>query len=212
MEDSAQTLTGDPSTQAPEFDDPPADPVGLLDNWITAAERQGVREPRALVLATADGDGRVSSRVVVLKALEADGLMFSSQYGSRKGRDAEVNPYASGTLYWRETLQQVNVRGRLERLDDVTADRLFAERPRAAQAIAVASRQSEPFDEGEEALRAAVRKLVESSGDIARPPGWGGYRLVFDEVEFWCGSPDRLHRRLRYNRTGTGWDAVRLQP
>lgn len=211
MEDTAQTLTGRPTTHLPEFDDPPADPVGLLDRWITAAERREVREPRALVLATADAEGRVSSRVVVLKALDADGLVFTSQYGSRKGRDADVNPYASGTLYWRETLQQVNVRGRLERLDDETADRLFAERPRAAQAIAATSRQSEPFD-GEEALRAAVRELVDGPGEIARPAGWGGYRLVFDEVEFWCGSPDRFHRRLRYDRTPAGWDATRLQP
>jgi dihydrophenazinedicarboxylate synthase len=203
-----QTLTGE-SLELPEFDDPPATPLGLLAAWLAAAEERGVREPRAMVLATV-GAG-VSTRVVLLKSVTGDGLTFTSSHDSRKGRDAVADARAAGTLYWRESLQQVNVSGQLERLSDEEADRAFARRPRAAQAVAAVSNQSRELHD-EDALRAEVADLLDRGAPIRRPPDWGGFRLAPDAIEFWAGSRDRLHRRLRYGHEGEGWTWARLQP
>lgn len=205
------SLTGDEDLALPEFDAPPADPLALLRDWIAAAEARGVREPLALVLATADADGAPSSRTVIVKAVDDRGLVFASSTGSRKGRELAANDRAAGTLFWRETLQQVNVAGHVERTSDAEADALFHERARAAQAATAASQQSAPLDD-EAALRAAIDELLAGDGAIARPADWVGYRLVPERVELWHGRRDRVHRRLGYARTGDGWTARRLQP
>jgi dihydrophenazinedicarboxylate synthase len=203
-----QTLTGEPPA-LPAFDDPPADPLGLLARWLEDAEARGVREPRALVLATVGTS--VSSRVVLVKSVDSAGLTFTTSHDSRKGREAARDPRASGTLYWRETLQQINVTGRLVRLSDDEADRYFARRPRAAQAVAAVSEQSRPLTD-EDALRARVVELRQRDTPIARPASWGGHQLVAQSIEFWAGRADRLHRRLYYERRDEGWAWRRLQP
>jgi dihydrophenazinedicarboxylate synthase len=207
---ATKTLSGDVSAELPEFDRPPANPIALLRAWIDGAGTHGVREPLALALATVGVDGVPSTRIVLLKSLDETGLVFTSHFGSHKGRDIAANPQAAATLYWRETVQQINVAGRVERLSDAESDVLFAERPRAAQATTAVSEQSARLaDESE--LRARAAALTEG-GEIARPQGWGGYRLVIEQIEFWHGSPDRLHRRLQYHREGGDWTAMRLQP
>jgi pyridoxine/pyridoxamine 5'-phosphate oxidase len=110
-----ETLSGDPTLELPEFDDPPADPLPLLERWLRLADERGVREPRALALATADAEGRPSSRILLLKQV-TPALVFSGSYESRKGRELAANPRAAGTLYWRETLQQVTPRPRPRRV------------------------------------------------------------------------------------------------
>lgn len=205
-----QTLTGGISLELPEFDTPPGDPLDLLARWLELAQKHAVREPRALALATANIDGRASSRIVLLKSLKG-GIVFTSHYGSRKGRDLEGVPWAAGTLYWRETLQQINIAGPVFRLSDDEADALFAERPVAAQAAAVVSKQSERLVD-EQQLRAEAKRILDAGGLPRRPPGWGGFRLLPDRLEFWHGSPDRLHRRLMYARSEQGWTHERLHP
>lgn len=204
------TLTGTASLELAEFDARPRDPIELLREWLALARGHGVREPNALALATADDAGRASSRIVLLKTLDT-GLVFTSHHGSRKGRELDRTPWAAGTLYWRETLQQVNVAGPVERLSEAESDALFDERPRDARATAVVSRQSEPLD-SEAELRAAAQHLSAGGDALARPQGWGGFRLVPQRIEFWHGSPDRLHRRLQYLREGSDWRSERLQP
>lgn len=207
----ADALSGDAPAESPEFDDPPDDALALLRDWIDGAQGDEVREPLALVLATCDAAGRPSSRIVLLKALDERGLVFTSHYRSRKGRDLEAVPYASGTLYWREISRQVNVFGRVERLTAEESDALFMQRPRAAQATTAVSEQSAALaDEGR--LGAYAEKLLRDDAAIVRPADWGGYRLVIEQAEFWQGSPDRLHRRLLYTRDDDRWSAVRLQP
>jgi pyridoxamine 5'-phosphate oxidase len=210
VSEGLETLSGDASLELPEFEAPPEEPLALLDGWLQSADARGVREPRALALATADADGRPSNRIVLLKqATPAIAFAFSSK--SRKGRELAANPRAAGTLYWRETLQQVVFEGPVERMSPEESDRLFAERPPAGQATTVASNQGEALNDPER-LRREAAGLVEGDERLQRPEDWGGYRLDPDLVEFWHGSPDRLHRRLLYIKSDGAWTHKRLQP
>ena len=203
-----ETLSGDPTLELPEFDSPPDDPLPLLERWLRTADEKGVREPRALALATADAEGRPSVRTLLLKQLSPT-LVFAGSYESRKGRDLAANPRAAGTLYWRETLQQITIEGPVERLSEEESDALFAERPAAGRATTVASNQGATLADPAE-LR---RKADDLDGaELRRPPNWGGYRLDPDLIEFWHGSPTRLHRRLLYIKGEGGWSPQRLQP
>jgi dihydrophenazinedicarboxylate synthase len=204
-----ETLSGDATLELPEFEAPPADPLPLLETWLRTADEKGVREPRALALATADGEGRPSVRTLLVKQLSPT-LVFAGSYDSRKGQDLAANPRAAGTLYWRETLQQITIEGPVERLSEEESDALFAERPTAGQATTVASDQGAALADPE-ALR---EKADELSGEepLERPASWGGFRLDPDLIEFWHGSPTRLHRRLLYIKGAGGWSHRRLQP
>jgi pyridoxamine 5'-phosphate oxidase len=210
VSEPVETLSGDPTLELPEFDAPPAEPLALLERWLAAAETRGVREPRALSLATADADGRPSVRTLLVKQL-APTLVFAGGYESRKGRDLAANPRAAGTLYWRETLQQVTIEGPVERLGEEESDEIFGERPPQARATTVASSQGEPLEDPAR-LRDAAAALDERDEPPRRPARWGGWRLDPDLVEFWHGSPDRLHRRLLYIKGERGWEHKRLQP
>jgi dihydrophenazinedicarboxylate synthase len=205
-----ESLGGEILLELPEFDDPPGDPIALLRKWIEGA-RDRVREPMALALATVDRDYDPSCRVVLAKEVDERGLVFTTHHGSRKGRDIDAVGRAAGTLYWRETLQQVNVAGPVERLTDDRSDQLFQERPVAAQATTTVSRQGQPLPDPR-ALRERAEGLATRGEPLLRPEGWGGYRLVPDRIEFWHGSTDRLHRRLCYARDGDSWSHRRLQP
>ena len=210
MADEVETLSGDAGLELPEFEAPPEDPVPLLERWLQAADGRGVREPRALALATADAAGRPANRIVLLKQI-APYLVFAGSYESRKGRDLAENPRAAGTLYWRETLQQIVIEGPVAKLSEAESDALFAERPATAQASAVASGQGKPLEDPER-LRSAAAELADGEQPLRRPASWGGYRLDPDLIEFWHGSPSRLHRRLLYIKTESGWTSKRLQP
>lgn len=210
MAEPVETLSGDPTLVLPEFEAPPEDPLPQLDRWLQLADERGVREPRALALATADAEGRPSSRVVLLKQL-TPALVFAGSHESRKGRDLAVNPRAAGTLYWRETLQQIVVEGPVEKLSEAESDALFAERPPAGQATAIASHQGEALANPAE-LREAADSVAHRSEPLHRPSRWSGYRLDPDLIEFWHGSPDRLHRRLLYVKADGVWSHQRLQP
>ncbi|MDR6611062.1 pyridoxal 5'-phosphate synthase [Leifsonia sp. 1010] len=209
----AHTLTGDADLYLPEFDDPPAEPGGLLEEWVRRAKERGVREALAATLATTDEDGAPDARTVALRRLTADGVEFGTSSDSRKGRQLAADPRAAVVLYWRELLQQVRVTGHVERLGDAESDDLFARRTREAQAATTVSEQDAPLDDLD-LLRAATRDLLAAEGPIGRPEHWYAYRVVPDLIEFWHGSPDRLHRRLRYERGdgGGGWTVARVQP
>ncbi|MDO9353387.1 MAG: pyridoxal 5'-phosphate synthase [Solirubrobacteraceae bacterium] len=209
------SLEGDVALELAEFERPPLGPLELLAAWIKQAQGLRVREPLAITLATVDRAYDVSTRIVLMKALDERGLLFTTHHGSRKGRDLAEVARASATFYWRETLQQVSVAGPVERLSDREADELFRSRPRAAQATTAASEQSGTFAEDDSAakLKGRAEALADAGASIERPAEWGGYRLLAERVEFWHGSPDRLHRRLEYRLGGAGeWTHRRLQP
>jgi pyridoxamine 5'-phosphate oxidase len=205
-----ETLSGDAGLDLPEFEAPPADPLPLLERWLQGADERGVREPRALALATADREGRPSNRIVLLKQVSPAPL-FAFSSNSRKGQDLEANPRAAGTLYWRETLQQVVFEGPVRKLSEAESDALFAERPASGRAATVVSNQGEALEDPER-LQAAAAELAQGEGPLQRPRDWFGYRLDPDLIEFWHGSTDRLHRRLLYVKSDAGWTHRRLQP
>jgi pyridoxamine 5'-phosphate oxidase len=206
-----ESLTADTEVDFPAYRDPPPGPLALARHWLDEAVRRGVREPRSLALATADAQGRASSRIVTMGALDDRGLLFTSHSTSRKGRELAANPWASGVLYWRETSQQIVLTGPVERTGEEENDALWAARPTPLHAMTAASRQSEPVHDVP-ALRARAHRLARDGQPLPRPARFAGYVLNPVEVEFWCARPDRLHQRLRYVRDGDGWRTDRLQP
>ncbi|MGI5243673.1 phenazine biosynthesis FMN-dependent oxidase PhzG [Dactylosporangium sp. CA-139066] len=189
----------------------PPEPMSALREWLAAAGADGVREPGALALATAGRDGRSESRIVQTLAIDVDGLVFTTHTSSVKGRHIAETGWASGVLYWREAGRQVTLAGPVTRLPDADSDALWAARPAGTHPMTVASYQSEPLLD-EEALRAEALRLAGSGEPLPRPERFCGYRLSPSTVEFWQAGPDRLHRRLRFDRSGEAWTSRRLQP
>lgn len=214
MSSKFETLTGAADAAFPEYDKPPAEPMELVRQWVAAAAEAGVREPLALALATADRQGRASTRTVAVLDVSDQGLLFTSHSISQKGREIAETGWASGLLYWRETAQQLVVSGPVALLPAAEADRLWAARATPLHSMSTASRQSAPLDdlEGVAALRAQAGQLAATGEPLPRPPRFAGYRLEPAVVEFWSAAEDRLHRRLRYDLTPAGWESVRLQP
>ncbi|MGW0792256.1 phenazine biosynthesis FMN-dependent oxidase PhzG [Streptomyces sp. NPDC002911] len=210
----SESLTGAVEVDFPQFVTPPAEPMGLLAAWLEAAAAHEVREPRALALATADAHGRTSSRTVVLSSVSGAGITFATHADSQKGRELAVNPWASGVLYWRETSQQVSFAGPVHRLSDADTQALWFARPAFTHAMTTVSRQSRPvtgLDHLAE-LRSKAKEAGQQQRPLPRPPAYVAYRLAPATVEFWANGTDRLHERLRYDRTGDGWEFSRLQP
>jgi pyridoxamine 5'-phosphate oxidase len=181
----------------------------LLRKWIDDAERAGVAEPNAMVLATVDA-GRPVTRSVLCKGVDEDGITFFTNYDSAKGNELAVTPYASATFPWYLLNRQFHIRGAVTKVDPQATHDYWSKRPRGSQLGAWASHQSWPI-----ASRAAlVDQLAEvtarfaDSEQIPVPPNWGGYRIAPEVVEFWQGRENRLHNRIRV----TGGQVERLQP
>lgn len=189
------------------------DPLALFERWLAEAIAAEVPFADGMVLATAAPDGQPAARVVLLKGVGADGLVFHSNYESRKGEELARNPAAALLFWWPPLHRQVRVEGRVERLDAAASDAYFATRPRSSNLSAMASAQSRVV-EGRAALERGVAEVEQAweGRDLERPAGWGGYRLIPHTFEFWQGRPDRLHDRLRYHRAAEGWTRERLYP
>lgn len=189
-----------------------ADPLAQFRKWLDEAIDARCAEPTAMSLATVGTGGRPSSRIVLLKEAGAAGLVFYTNYASRKGRELSANPQAALLFYWAELEREVRIEGRVEKADTGAADTYFASRPLSSRIGAVASPQSEVIPDRawlDERFRAAE---AEHGPAPARPPHWGGYRLVPDVFEFWQGRASRLHDRLEFRRDGARWRVGRLAP
>lgn len=199
---------------AEPMQDIPEKPWPLFDRWLNEALDSGdYKEPTAMCLATADAAGRPSSRMVLLKDCSADGLVFYTNYQSRKSDQLAENPHAAITLWWDRLYRQVRAEGMVEKISEADSDAYFATRPRASNLSAMASDQSRPID-SRASLEAAVAKLEEEyeGQDVPRPPHWGGYRLIPNRIEFWQGQPNRLHDRYDYLLENGKWRMQRIQP
>lgn len=211
-ENSLQTLTGNPDlVNDAGFNEPPSNPFILFNRWFEMTEQLNVSEPRGLTLSTVNPKGYPSTRVVFLRSVTPTGIIFATSETSNKGKDLQQNPYAAGTLWWRETLQQINFQGHVQKLSNADSDSIFESRTREAKATAALSKQSVELN-NEIALKHAVDQLITSQNDIPRPKDWHAYILEISTIEFWHGSTSRLHKRLRYDLTNGQWQHHRLQP
>ncbi|GIW98644.1 MAG: pyridoxine/pyridoxamine 5'-phosphate oxidase [Pirellulaceae bacterium] len=170
-------------------------------------------EPNAMTLATADREGRVSARVVLLKQVSEDGFAFFTNYESAKAQQISVNPYGALVFYWPYDARQVRVEGVIKKTEDTISDTYFHARPRESQLGAIVSPQSREIESVEELVqRAEQLKMEYADREIPRPPYWGGYVLCPKRVEFWQGRPSRLHDRVLYYLDGDRWERRRLAP
>lgn len=189
--------------------------VTTLQRLLDEAAASGDPEPTAMNLATLGGDGRVSSRIVLLKQLDEAGLCFFTNYESAKGVELAAHAQAALSFHWKSLRDQVQVRveGRVSKLDAEASDAYFATRPRQSQIGAWASLQSQPLpDRATFEVRVEAVEARFAGGPVARPAHWGGYRLVPDMIEFWYGARYRLHERVRYECRNGSWSTGLLYP
>lgn len=188
------------------------DPLATFRAWYAVWEATVPYDPAAVALATATPDGRPSVRFVLVRRVD-HGFCFFTDTTSRKGAELAANPQAALCFGWIALSRQVRVVGRVEALPDDEVEAYWRARPRGSRISAAASAQSQPvadraaLERRRDEVAAAVR-----GDDVSRPAGWGGYRLVPDEVEVWQGRADRLHDRFLYTRSGSDWDLQRLMP
>lgn len=191
----------------------PADPHTLFDDWFQAAKQAPTADPTAMALATVNAEGRPSARIVLLKAADARGFVFYTNYQSRKAGDLDARPFAALTFWWPWLKCQVRIEGAVERIAESESDAYFASRPRLSQIGAWASDQSRPVADRptlEQRVHDAEARFADT--DVPRPPHWGGYRVVPERIEFWQDQSGRLHDRILYRRAQTDWTSERLYP
>jgi len=189
------------------------DPFVQFSRWYDDAVEHGQLQPDAMIVASTTPVGRPSVRMVLLRGVDDRGFCFYTNFTSRKARELDANPHAAIAFHWPEVLRQVRATGTVERVSDAESDAYWFARPRASRLSAWGSVQSEVIA-SRRALEARVAELEArfSDGDVPRPPTWGGYRVLPDEIEFWQHRDDRLHDRLRYTRLADAWRIERLQP
>lgn len=189
-----------------------ADPRQQFQRWLDQAIELKEVEPTAMTLATVSPEGRPSARVVLLKGYDEQGLVFFTNYQSRKGTDLDHNPWASLSFFWSSMQRQVRFEGRISRISAAESDEYFHSRPLGSRIGAWASPQSQPISRAE--LDARTQQYTDSLGEHpARPEHWGGFRLTPDHIEFWQGRASRLHDRLVFDRKDqSDWQVSRLAP
>ncbi len=190
-----------------------AEPVEQFRVWFAAAREAGQPEPEAMALATAGPDGGPSVRFVLMRGVDERGFVFYTNGRSRKGREMSATARAALAFRWSVVDRQVRVRGQVVPVGDAESDAYFGSRARGSQIGAWASDQSQPVsDRGELERRVAEAEARFGDGPVPRPPWWGGWRVVPEEVEFWQQGTFRLHDRFVYRRAGDGWLLQRLFP
>jgi pyridoxamine 5'-phosphate oxidase len=189
-----------------------ADPLGQFDRWLTEAISGEVPEPNAMTLATVAGDLRPSTRIVLVKGYDERGVVWYTNYESRKGQELAGNPYASLQFHWVELERVVRIEGRVEKTSAQESDAYFASRPLDSRIGAWASPQSQVIASRTVLVTNAAKYGAQFMLNPPRPPHWGGYRLVPDQWQFWQGRKSRLHDRLRYCLVDGVWVRERLAP
>ena len=189
-----------------------ADPLAQFGQWLHEAISAELPEPNAMTLATVGGDLRPSTRVVLIKGYDERGIIWFTNYGSRKGRELAGNPWAALQFHWVELERVVRIEGRVSKVSDEESDAYFKSRPLDSRIGAWASPQSQVISGRGVLVANAAKYGAQFMLQPPRPPHWGGYRLLPDTWEFWQGRKSRLHDRLRYRQDGNAWVRERLAP
>ena len=189
-----------------------ADPTQQFQHWFDQAVTGQLPEPNAMTLATVGENGRPSTRVVLIKGFDARGVVWYTNYQSRKGRDLAFQPYAALQFHWVELERVVRIEGPVDKVSDEESDAYYASRPLDSRLGAWASPQSQVIASRAVLVTAAAAAAARYLLNPPRPPHWGGYRLRPQVWEFWQGRKSRLHDRLRYRREADVWLRERLAP
>jgi len=189
-----------------------ADPLKQFERWLNEAIQSEVPEPNAMTVATVASNMRPSTRVVLIKGYDERGIVWYTNYDSRKGKELAGNPFAALQFHWVELERVVRIEGRMEKISDAESDAYFHSRPLDSRIGAWASPQSEVIGGRGVLVTNAAKYAAQFMLNPPRPPHWGGYRLVPDEWQFWQGRRSRLHDRLRYRLNEGNWLRERLAP
>lgn len=191
----------------------PVDPMELFKKWLNEAIKSDVLEPNAMVMSTTDENGYPNSRAVLLKGIKGASIRFFTNYESKKGREISGNGRVSVVFWWGELERQVRIRGFAEKILEKESKEYYRSRPRSNQIGAWASNQSREIS-SRDALENRFEEITRKFDgiEIPKPPFWGGYDIIIEEIEFWQGRPGRLHDRIKYTKENTNWDRIRLAP
>lgn len=190
------------------------DPFEQFRIWFSEAQEAEIIEPNAMVLSTVSKEGIPSSRVVLLKEVDDDGLVFYTNYRSQKGREIEDNPNVSVVFLWKKMERQIRVSGRVEKVSRERTNSYYNSRPKESRIGAYVSEQSAIIKD-RDILDSRKTEFDAKFADLEQfnaPEHWGGYKILVNQVEFWQGRPSRLHDRLRFTKQGKDWQIDRLAP
>ena len=189
-------------------------PLVQFQKWLAQAIEAKLLEPYAMTISTVDHESKPSARIVLLREITDKGLVFYTNYTSKKGNDINANPYGAATFFWPELQRQIRFEGKLQKVSSEKSDSYFQSRPRESNYGAWASEQSAELKSRTDLEeKIANIKIQFADKPIARPPVWGGYELVITKAEFWQGRNSRLHDRIQYtDNSENNWNIKRLSP
>ena len=188
------------------------DPFVLFQTWFDEAVTAEINDPDAIALASVNADGMPSVRMVLLRQWSEDGFLFFTNYQSRKSGELLATGKAAFCMHWKSLRKQVRVTGQVGKATAAQSDAYFNSRGRGSQIGAWASAQSQPLGSRAELMAQVEAHDKRFPDAVTRPPHWGGFCLVPEEIEFWADGEHRLHDRFRFTRADSGWDIQRLNP
>lgn len=188
------------------------DPIAQFEAWMQQALDSQVQEPTAFTLSTVGANGIPAARIVLLKEIQSDGLVFFTNYNSHKGKQLAENPLACMNFFWPDLHRQVRITGTVEKCSESLSAEYFNSRPVGSRLAAIVSEQSEPINDRDSLDKKYELKSKVEEAELKKPEHWGGYIVKPVEFEFWQGRANRLHDRLLFKKSVTNWIVTRLQP